>query len=127
LEELIAQYQALSDAEQRDIAILSLPMRSVKENALIVNALQRCSSVMVQNSLQEGFGLVVTEAMWKRTPVLGSTAYGIRQQIRHGIDGVLIADPKSAEAVEAGILRVLEDPHERARWARSAQRRVYDE
>ena len=127
LEELSALYQALSDAEQRDIAIISLPMQSVKENALIVNALQRCSSVVVQNSLQEGFGLVVTEAMWKRTPVLGSMAYGIRQQIRDGIDGLLVLDPKDPEAVEAGMLRILESPHDRATWARSAQRRVYDE
>jgi trehalose synthase len=65
--------------------------------------------------------------MWKRTPVLASIAYGLRQQIRHGIDGLLISDPNDPEAVEAGILRILENPHDRATWARSAQRRVYDE
>jgi trehalose synthase len=50
---------------QRDIAVLKLPMCSPEENALIVDTLQRCSSVVAQNSLQEGFGLTVTEAMWK--------------------------------------------------------------
>ncbi len=127
LEELKTAYQALHQDLQRDIAILSLPMRSTKENALIVNALQRCSSVIAQNSIQEGFGLVVTEAMWKRTPVLGSTAHGIRQQIRNEIDGILVEVPESPESVELGLLGILEDPHTRANWARSAQRRVYDE
>jgi trehalose synthase len=76
-------------------------------------------SCLAQNSVQEGFGLVVTEAMWKRTPVLGSTAHGIRQQIRDGIDGVLTTDPKDPNAVEVGLLKVLENAQQRAKWARS--------
>ena len=67
------------------------------ENALMVNALQRCSSIVVQNSLREGFGLTVTEAMWKQCAVLGSRACGIRQQIRDGIDGRLVADAEDPE------------------------------
>jgi trehalose synthase len=127
LDELIAQYRSLDPALQRDIAILSLPMRSSKANALIVNALQRCSSVVAQNSIREGFGLVVAEAMWKRTPVMGSTAHGIRKQIRDGIDGVLVSDPSDPKCVEQSLWRVLEDANRRAAWVRSAQRRVYDE
>ena len=57
LAELIDAYRKLPDHISKDIAILFLPMESRKENALIVNAIQRCSSVVVQNSLQEGFGL----------------------------------------------------------------------
>jgi trehalose synthase len=127
LDELIEQYQRLNPTLQRDIAVLSLPMHSIKENALIVNALQRCSSVVAQNSLQEGFGLVVTEAMWKRTPVLGSSAHGIRQQIRDGLDGVLVSDPTDPDAVKTGLFSILNDPNQRATSAQSAQRRVYDE
>jgi trehalose synthase len=49
-------------------------MGSRENNALMVNTLQRCASVVVQNSIQEGFGLTVTEAMWKQRGVLGSQA-----------------------------------------------------
>jgi trehalose synthase len=123
----MAQYRALPPQIQEEVAILSLPMTSTKNNALVVNALQRCSSVVVQNSIREGFGLVVAEAMWKRTPVLGSTAHGIRQQIRDGIHGVLIEDPADAGSVERGLVRILDDANQRAAWARNAQRRVYDD
>jgi trehalose synthase len=90
LEELIEAYCALPPALQDDIALISLPMHSRRDNALMVNALQRCSAVIVQNSLREGFGLTVTEGMWKNTGMLGSRACGIRQQIRDGIEGRLI-------------------------------------
>lgn len=127
LQEIVEVYRTLSPDLQDAVAILSLPMDSTKNNALIVNALQRASSVVVQNSLREGFGLVVAEAMWKRTPVLGSTAHGIRQQIRDDIHGVLIENPEEPESVEQGLVRILGDPHARAAWARNAQRRVYDQ
>ena len=68
LEELHAAYLELDPALQDDVALVTLPMSSARHNALIVNALQRASSVVVQNSLREGFGLTVTEAMWKRVP-----------------------------------------------------------
>ena len=60
----------------------------------MVNALQRCSTVVVQNSLREGFGLTATEAMWKGVCVVGTRACGLRHQIRNGIDGILIQDPQ---------------------------------
>ena len=109
LQELTAAYTALAPASQADIALVSLPMAVRKENELIVNALQRCSSVVVQNSLQEGFGLTVTEAMWKRAAVLGSRACGIRQQIRDGVDGRLIQDPEDPEEIAARLDALLED------------------
>ncbi len=81
LKELRSQYTSLDKEMQQDVMLLTLPMVSRLENALMVNALQRCSTIVVQNSIQEGFGLTVTEAMWKRIPVIGSNACGIRQQI----------------------------------------------
>lgn len=81
LKELRSQYTSLDKEMQQDVMLLTLPMVSRLENALMVNALQRCSTIAVQNSIQEGFGLTVTEAMWKRIPVIGSNACGIRQQI----------------------------------------------
>ncbi|ELY44602.1 glycosyltransferase [Natronorubrum sulfidifaciens] len=55
-----------------------------------VNVLQRQSDVVVQKSLREGFGLVVSEALWKRTPVVGSTVGGIPLQIEDGRNGYLV-------------------------------------
>lgn len=75
LEELRQTYRNLKPEYQKDVALLSLPMGSSKENELMVNSIQRCASVVVQNSLQEGFGLTATEAMWKGTPVLGTEAW----------------------------------------------------
>jgi len=127
LAELRAAYLALPAAVQRDVALLSLPMESRRENALIVNALQRASTVVVQNSIEEGFGLTVSEAMWKRAAVLGSSACGIRQQMRDRVDGRLVADPEDDVEVAATLDEVLSSPAERAIWGRNAERRVLDE
>ena len=54
------------------VHLVSLPTADIGENAAIVNALQRHASVIVQKSLQEGFGLTVTEGMWKARPVIAS-------------------------------------------------------
>jgi trehalose synthase len=127
LEELVDFYCQLMPDYQRDISLLSLPMDSKKENALMVNALQRCSTVVAQNSIQEGFGLTATEAMWKRVPVLGTHACGLRQQIRHGIDGVLTRNPDDPEEIADLLDITLEDAAGRDLMARTAQRRVHDE
>ena len=127
LQELTAAYVALPAALQADIALISLPMAVRRENELIVNALQRCASVVMQNSLQEGFGLTVTEAMWKRAPVLGSRACGIRQQIRDGVDGRLIQHPEDPEEIAARLDALLEDVAGRIQLGQNAQRRVNDE
>lgn len=69
-----------------DIYILLLPPFSDKE----INALQRVASVVLQKSIKEGFGLTVSEAMWKEKPVVGGAVGGIPLQIVHGITGFLI-------------------------------------
>jgi trehalose synthase len=102
-------------------------MVSRDENAYMVNALQRCSSVVVQNSIEEGFGLTVSEAMWKRVAVLASNAAGIRQQIRNGIDGVLISTPENPDELADALDALLQEPHRRAHLAGNAQRRVHEE
>jgi trehalose synthase len=124
---LIETYGDLDPELQKDVVLLNLPMASRKENALMVNALQRCATVVVQNSLREGFGLTATEAMWKRVPVMGTHACGLRQQIRDGLDGRLVVDAEDPEGIVEILDEMLADPVERDRWARSAQRRVHDE
>jgi len=68
-----------------DIHLLSLPPWS----ALEINALQRASSIVVQKSLREGFGLTVTEALWKKKPVVASAVGGIPSQVIHKHTGML--------------------------------------
>ena len=83
--------------------------------------------MVVQNSLQEGFGLTVTEAMWKRVPVVGSSACGIRQQIRDRFDGRLVDDPEDAQELAHTLEDLLARPDERESLAHEAQRRVFKE
>jgi len=69
-----------------DIIILNLPPWS----ALEINALQRASTIVVQKSIKEGFGLTVTEALWKQKPVIAGAVGGIPTQIIHKLTGVLV-------------------------------------
>ena len=127
IQELSDMFQDLDPRLQKDVVLLSLPMASRKENALMVNALQRCSTIVVQNSLREGFGLTATEAMFKRVPVLGTPACGLRQQIRDGLDGRLVADAENPELIADVLEEMLSDANLRHRWARSAESRVHEE
>jgi trehalose synthase len=68
-----------------DIFILDLPPWS----ALEINALQRASTIVIQKSLREGFGLTVTEALWKKKPVVASAVGGIPIQVIHKQTGML--------------------------------------
>lgn len=72
-------------ANDPDIHILFLPPASDIE----INALQRASSVILQKSLKEGFGLTVAEALWKGKPVIASAVGGIPLQITHKYSGIL--------------------------------------
>jgi trehalose synthase len=71
--------------QDRDIHILDLPPSA----ALEINALQRASTIIVQKSLREGFGLTVTEGLWKKKPVVASAVGGIPSQVIHKHTGML--------------------------------------
>jgi trehalose synthase len=58
--------------------------------ALQINAIQRASTIVVQKSLKEGFGLTVTEALWKGKPTIAGAVGGIPNQIIHKLTGVLV-------------------------------------
>ena len=80
-------------AEGNDnIHILMLPPDAHR----IINALQRASTIVIQKSLQEGFGLTVTEAMWKQKPVIGGNTGGIRLQVHNHHTGFLVDTPEGA-------------------------------
>ncbi|NNL07723.1 MAG: glycosyltransferase [Croceitalea sp.] len=124
LQELIQEYQNIDAQLQNDIAILLLPLDNPKENALIVNALQLSSSIVVQNSIQEGFGLTATEAMWKKTPVLVSGAAGLRFQVEHNKNGKINEDPTDIVSLSKTLAYMLNHPKERDKWAFNGQLRV---
>jgi len=126
LAELCAQHAALPMELQRRVHLLRLPMVDAKENALMVNALQRIASVVVQNSLREGFGLTVSEALWKATPVVAANRGGIAVQMRHGTDGLLVDEPADSEALSRALLRILSCPLDAEAMGRSGRRRVRD-
>lgn len=118
LDEILQFYQSLPAHEQKQIYIYLLPMASVEENALIVNALQRGAEVIVQNSIREGFGLTVTEALWKEIPVLATDVGGIRIQLNEGRSGLSIDDPHNDREVGQKLLFLLTHEQERRRMAR---------
>ncbi|HZP90498.1 MAG TPA: glycosyltransferase [Actinomycetota bacterium] len=86
-----------------------------------VNAFQRAAEVVVQKSVREGFGLVVTEAMWKERPVVGGDVTGIRLQIEDGVSGFLVA---SVEACAERIVQLHDDPDLRERLGAASRERV---
>ena len=77
-----------------DIHILNLSLDNRLENYLEVNALQRAASVIMQPSTREGFGLVITEALWKGKPVIAGNAGGIPFQIKGGDTGYFYQNPQ---------------------------------
>ncbi|MGH2472300.1 MAG: glycosyltransferase [Candidatus Limnocylindria bacterium] len=70
-----------------------------------VNAFQRASTVVVQKSLREGFGLVVAEALWKGIPVVAGKVGGIVIQIEDGVSGYLVSSPEECAARCVDLLR----------------------
>lgn len=90
-------------------------------NDEIVNALQTHSDVLVQKSTREGFGLTVSEGMWKGKAIIGGNVGGIRLQIEDGQSGYLVNS-----SVEAGerISQLLSDPDLRAAMGKNAKQRV---
>jgi trehalose synthase len=117
-------WRGLDDRQRPRVHLVCLPMDDLDENAHLVNAIQRRSSVMVQKSLVEGFGLTVTEAMWKGAPVIASAVGGILDQITDGDQGLLLADPRDLAAFGHALVRLLNDPALGERLGAAAHERV---
>ena len=108
-------YQRLLEEQEERLIILSV------QDTALVNALQRRAAVVLQKSIREGFGLTVTEAMWKGAAVIGGAAGGIRHQIEDGVNGFLVT---SVEKAAARIVQLLKDPDLRRRLGAKARRTV---
>lgn len=98
--------KARSLVKKGDIILVREPASS---NYIFINSLQRKSSVIIQKSTKEGFGLTVTEALWKGTPVVGSNVGGIPLQITDGENGFLV-DSWDAKGFAERIIELLKNP-----------------
>ncbi|HEX6399497.1 MAG TPA: glycosyltransferase, partial [Actinomycetota bacterium] len=88
--EILDAWERLPRERRERAHLVNLPVEDRVENAVVVNAIQRRSDVVVQKSLAEGFGLTVAEAMWKARPVIGSAVGGIQDQLVDGVSGLLV-------------------------------------
>jgi trehalose synthase len=100
-----------------DIIILDLPPWC----ALEINALQRASTIVVQKSIKEGFGLTVTEALWKGKPTIAGAVGGIPNQIIHKLTGMLV---HSVEGCAYQIRYLLTHPDFAAQLGRNGREHV---
>ena len=88
-----------------------------------MNAFQRLSSVVLQKSIREGFGLVISEALWKGTPVVAGRAGGIPLQMADGAGGVLV---DSVEGAAAAIVELVRDKGHARGLGASGRERVHE-
>ncbi len=115
-EAVLAEVQQAADHDP-DIHILQLPPEADRE----INALQRAASIVVQKALKEGFGVAVSEAMWKGKPVIGGTAGGVAAQIVNEVTGFVV---HSVEGAAFRIHYLLNNPAAMSRMGAMAREHV---
>ncbi len=113
-------YREVSEIAEHD-PLINLYTNLTGVSNVEVNAFQRLSEVVVQKSIREGFGLVVSESLWKRTPVVAGRAGGIPLQMPPGSGGRLVS---STEECAAGMLELLRDRELARELGRSGHERV---
>jgi trehalose synthase len=118
------RWRRLPPPARARVHLACLPLTSPDENAAMVNAIQRQAAVVVKKSLQEGFGLGVTEAMWKARPVVASAVGGHLEQIEHLHSGLLVEDPADVGAFGDAVVELLREPSLAARLGQTARERV---
>ena len=107
-------------ASDPDVHVLT-NLQGVGDTA--VNAFQRDSDVVLQKSIREGFGLTVSEAMWKEKPVIAGNAGGLRLQVEEGKTGFLV---DSVEQCAERLLELLQNPGLRDKMGAAGKARVRD-
>lgn len=108
-------YNSILDQQDERIILIN------NEDVPVVNALQRKAAVVIQKSLREGFGLTVTEAMWKGTPVIGGNVGGIRYQITDGVSGFLV---NNVQETADRIVTLLKNPDLRRKMGQAGHETV---
>ena len=95
----------------------------VNESEFGINSLQRASSVIIQKSIKEGFGLTATEALWKGNPVVASNIGGFPIQIDDGVHGYLL-DPRDNDGFADAIVKILRNKKEAEEMGKAARENV---
>jgi trehalose synthase len=109
--------------KDEDIHILNLSLQNRLENWKEINAMQRAATIVMQPSTREGFGLVVTEALWKSKPVIASQVGAIPLQIREGDTGYFYDGAKSTARK---VLSLLKNPAKAEAMGTRARQYVTD-
>ena len=117
-EAVLEQLKALAD-DDPDVRFWV----NVENNDQVVGSLMRLARGFVHVSTREGFGLVVSEALWQGTPVIGSRVGGIVQQVIDGETGYLV-EPLDVDAIATKMARILDEPEQTAQLGRQAQEHV---
>jgi trehalose synthase len=123
-DDCLERWRALPHAMRGRVHLACVPIADPDEMSAITNALQRRATIVTQKSIAEGFGLTVTEAMWKSRPIVATAVGGIADQITHEEHGLLIDDPHDLAAFGAAIERLLRDPTPAARLGENARARA---
>jgi len=118
---VLKRVQRYVRGDPANIHLLYDPEEIKTENETLVNAFQAGSDVVIQKSIKEGFGLTVTEAMWKGKPVIGGRAGGIKLQIKDGRNGFLVSSP---EECGQRIVELIKNPALSRRMGRRARESV---
>src|SRR5450755_1731888 len=118
------RWRRLPPPARARVHLACLPLTSPEENDAMVNAIQRQAAVVVKKSLQEGFGLGVTEAMWQARPVVASAVGGHLDQVQHLHSGLLVEDPADVAAFGDAIVELLREPPLAARLGQTGRERV---
>jgi trehalose synthase len=124
---VVDTWRTLPSQVRGQIHLVNLSLKDAEANAHVVNALQTRADVVLQKSLQEGFGLTVTEAMWKAKAIVASAVGGIPTQVRDGREGLLVSNPGDLECFGDAVVKLLLDANLRRRLGTAAQDRCAEE
>ncbi|SDP40327.1 glycosyltransferase [Lentzea jiangxiensis] len=123
--EVCRMRESLPPDVRRRVHLCVLTLADQTTNALVINAIQRSSTIIVQKSLEEGFGLTVTEAMWKSRPIVATSVGGLTAQLVDGSSGLLV-DPTDSLAFASSVNSLLADETRAARLGAAAHDRCRD-
>jgi trehalose synthase len=126
LAECTKQWHRLPLQAQKRTHLVTLPMDDVDENAHLTNAIRHHAAVLLQKSLVEGFGLTVTEALWRARPVIASATGGITEQITDGVNGLLVSDPGDLKAFANTLAELFYDDERAGRLGQAGRARVQE-
>ena len=110
---------------EKDIKIIRGGKNVMYDNDLAVNAIQSASDVIIQKSLKEGFGLIVSEALYKKTPVVASDVGGISLQVVNGVNGFL-HEPNDINGFSKSVMKLLKNEKLRREFGKKGKEHIIE-